>query len=141
MDLLDGQYYDGVWESFDTVKLGKNGTPAFEVTLRMEDGKHRQSTIWINSSKGRDYLFNRLKEFGCDSDKLTGLGWREHIQETMKGRVVQAKAEEYNGYVNLKGLYVKGGDGGTGRGVSVQLAQSPFATDGGGGVDDETVPF
>lgn len=134
MQLEAGKYYTGEWIGFDVVKVGQNDKPAFQVHMNV-DGAEVASICWLGTSLGKDgksnndRIFEKLVEFGCDSQALVGAGWREHIGAIMTGKMVQAKAEEYNGRVNLKGLYVPG------RGSKpMELSGSPFA-------DLDDVPF
>jgi hypothetical protein len=133
-----GKYYTGKWNRFDIVKLGSNETRAFQVLADFGEEGSLTTTCWMGNSPGKDgktnndRIFDRLVELGCDRNRLVSKGWSEHIQDTMFGKEITAKAEEYGGKVNLKGLYVPGGGSG---GEKVILDASPFAA------ADDDLPF
>lgn len=138
--LENGKYYTGRFVRFAIVALGKDEKPAFQVTADFGDEGELTTTLWMGNQIGRDgktnnqRIFDRLVEFGCDEKRLVSDGWRDHIQLTMFDKEIAAKAEEYNGKVNLKGLYLPNGGGGGGK--PVELSSSPFA-----GAPDDDVPF
>lgn len=142
MQLESGKYYTGEWVGFDVVKVGQNDKPAFRIDMNI-DGETVNSICWLGSNKGKDgksnndRIFEKLVEFGCDSQALVAAGWREHIATVMAGKQVQAKAEEYNGRTNLKGLYVPGSGS-----KPMELSGSPFAAITGDSLDDsDDLPF
>lgn len=142
MQLEAGKYYTGEWIGFDVVKVGQNDKPAFQIHMSI-DGETVNSLCWLGSNKGKDgksnndRIFEKLVEFGCDSQALVAAGWREHIARIMAGKQVQAKAEEYNGRTNLKGLYVPGSGS-----KPMELSGSPFAANVGDSLaDSDDLPF
>lgn len=128
MQLEGGKYYTGAFVGFEVVKIGQGEKPAMQIQMRLDGGDVVATTCWLGSTLGKDgksnndRLFERFVEFGCDAEKLVSAGWRQHIESVMTDRLVQAKAEEYNGRVNLKGLYVPGKSP-----EALQLTGSPFA--------------
>ena len=134
------KYYTGKFAGFDIVSVGGKGTKAAQFMLDIPgEGKH-STLVFLGNSKGSDGLTNnerlrdRLIEFGCDRQRLSGPGWSDHIKLTLDGKDMQAKAEEYNNKVNLKNIYVPGEGSGL---KAVALEASPFGDSGG----DEGVPF
>ena len=140
MILENGQFYTGIIDGFEVIELGKNATKAMEFTLLLSDGSTVKTTCWLGSNPGRDgrsnndRMFDSLVKLGCNQAKLQSGEWRSHMREMLIGKEAAAKAEEYNGRVNLKGLYspIAGG------GKPVQLAESPFAS---ASITDDDLPF
>jgi hypothetical protein len=133
-----GKYYTGTWTRFDIVKIGAQEKMAFQVLADFGEHGELATTCWMGNTPGKDgmtnndRIFERLIEFGCDRQRLVGPGWSDHIQMTMAGKHIAAKAEEYNGRTNLKGLYLPGSGGGK----PANLTSSPFVS----AIDDDT-PF
>lgn len=140
MILENGQFYTGIIAGFEVVELGKNATKAMEFTLLLSDRSTAKTTCWLGSTPGKDgrsnndRMFDSLVKLGCDQTKLQSGEWRSHMREVLIGKEAAAKAEEYNGRVNLKGLYspIAGG------GKPVQLAESPFAS---ASITEDDLPF
>ena len=140
MILENGQFYTGIIDGFEVVELGKNATKAMEFTLLLSDGTTAKTTCWLGSNPGKDgrsnndRMFDSLVKLGCDQAKLQSGEWRSHMREMLIGKEATAKAEEYSGRVNLKGLYssIAGG------GKPIQLAESPFAS---ASITDDDLPF
>ena len=140
MILEHGQFYIGIVDGFEVVELGKNATKAMEFTLLLSDGSTAKTTCWLGSNPGKDgrsnndRIFDSLVKLGCDQSKLQSGEWRSHMREVLIGKEASAKAEEYNGRINLKGLYTANSGGGK----PVQLAESPFAS---ASITDDDLPF
>jgi hypothetical protein len=134
------KYYTGKFVDFAIVAVGGKGTKAAQFTIDIP-GEGKQATlVFLGNSKGSDGLTNnerlrdRLIEFGCDRQRLASAGWSDHIKLTLDGKDIQAKAEEYNGKINLKNIYVPGEGSGL---KPLTLEGSPF----GESSSDELVPF
>lgn len=144
-ELQDGQFYTGTVTTWAVVELGKSATKAMQFTLRMPDETEHQTTCWLGSKRGKDGKSNNdriqesLVKLGCDMTELCCTTWADHIQSVIVGKQAAAKAEEYNGRVNLKGIYSPGGGGGK----PVALNASPFSAGGSDdlGVSDDDLPF
>ena len=140
MILEHGQFYAGIVDGFEVVELGRNATKAMEFTLLLSDGSTVKTTCWLGSNPGKDgrsnndRIFDSLVKLGCDQAKLQSGEWRSHMREVLIGKEASAKAEEYNGRINLKGLYTANSGGG----MPVQLAESPFAS---ASITDDDLPF
>lgn len=144
-ELVHGQFYTGTVTAWSVVELGQSKTKAMQFTLRLPDGSEHQTTCWLGSKSGKDGKSNNeriqesLVKLGCDIEALCSGQWNSHIDSVIIGKQAAAKAEEYNGRVNLKGIFSPGGGGGK----AVELAASPFSASGSDdlGVSDDDVPF
>lgn len=140
MILEHGQFYTGIVDAFEVVEVGKNATKAMEFTLLLSDGTTAKTMCWLGSNPGKDgrsnndRMFESLVKLGCDQGKLQSAEWRSHMREVIVGKEAAAKAADYNGRVNLKGLYLPVSGGGK----PVQLAESPFAA---ATITDDDLPF
>ncbi len=133
------KYYTGKFVDFEIVSIGQSETQAAKFTLDIPgEGKHA-TLVFMGNTKGKDGLTSnerlrdRLIEFGCDRQRLSGPGWFDHIKLALSGKDMQAKAEEYKGKVSLKSIYVPGEGSGL---KSVVVTASPFAVS-----SEDDMPF
>jgi len=124
-----GKFYGGVFKSFDTVGVGKNGTPAMQFTFTHDVEGELITTQFIGDGT---WIRKRLIEMGCDAKLLVSGTWRQHIADTLAGKRIAGKAEEFDGRVHVKGLFADGG-GGAAK-LTLQGDRSPFADADDGGV-------